>query len=137
MLYISICDFAMVLTLIFTLFIALIFNRYIKLSCIIGKCINKFLSFFGVLFLEFSIFSRLAGFFSLVIILLLCVFNILQVSYFLQILTIIIHLQVLFFFLVRINIEKDADCLQSNNNDSLNDLWLLFLTLVFFLERLV
>ena len=56
---------------------------------------------------------------------------------FLLILTIIIHLQVLFFFLVRINIEKDADCLQSNNNDSWNDLGLLFLTLVFFLESLV
>ena len=32
----------------------------------------------------------------------------------------------------RVHINKDADCLKSNNNDSLNDLWLLFATLVFF-----
>ena len=49
--------------------------------------------------------------------------------------TIIIYHQVLFFFgaffsRVNIDIEKYADCLQSNN-DSLNDLWLLFLNLGF------
>ena len=40
------------------------------------------------------------------------------------------------FVLLRVNIdiEKDADCLQSNNNDSLNDLWLLFSILIFFLK---
>ena len=50
------------------------------------------------------------------------------------ILTIIIYHQVLFFFRVHTDIDKDADCLQSNNNDSLNDLWLLFATLFFFLK---
>ena len=38
------------------------------------------------------------------------------------------------FFRVHTDIDKDADCLQSNNNDSLNDLWLLFPTLFFFLK---
>ena len=41
---------------------------------------------------------------------------------------------VVFFFHVHTDIDKDADCLQSNNNDSLNDLWLLFATLFFFLN---
>ena len=33
------------------------------------------------------------------------------------------------FFRVHIEIDKDADHFQSNNNDSLNDLWLLFASL--------
>ena len=41
---------------------------------------------------------------------------------------------VFFFFRVHIGTDKDADHFQSNNNDSLNDLWLLFATLVFFLQ---
>ena len=41
------------------------------------------------------------------------------------------------FFRVHTDIDKDGDCLQSNNNDFLNDLWLLFATLLFFLESLV
>ena len=73
---------------------------------------------------------------SLAIILLLCVF------------VIILHVSCLFFinsndhnlslgsavFRFHIDIDKDTDCLQSNNNDSLNDLWLLFSTLFFFLK---
>ena len=55
------------------------------------------------------------------------------VCFLLILFTIIIYHQVLFFFgafffRVNIDIEKYADCLQSNNNDSLNDLW-LFLNL--------
>ena len=38
------------------------------------------------------------------------------------------------FFYVHTDIDKDADFLQSNNNDSLNYLWLLFATLFFFLK---
>ena len=83
-------------------------------------------------------FLTLGCFLSLAIILLLCVFGI------------ILHASCLFFttannynlslgsavFRVQIDIDKDADCFKSNNNDSLNDLWLLFATL-FFLESLV
>ena len=47
------------------------------------------------------------------------------------ILTIIIYHQVLFFFRVHTDIDKDTDCLRSNNNDSLNNLWLLFLKVWF------
>ena len=36
------------------------------------------------------------------------------------------------FFRIHTDIDKDADCLQSNNNNSLNGLWLLFATLFFF-----
>ena len=38
------------------------------------------------------------------------------------------------FFCVHTDIDKDRDCLQGNNNDFLNDLWLLFATLLFFLK---
>ena len=34
-------------------------------------------------------------------------------------------------FCIHADIDKDADCLQSNNNDSLYDLWLLFATFFF------
>ena len=37
-------------------------------------------------------------------------------------------------FRIHIEIDKDVDRFQSNNNDSLNDLWLLFATLVFSLQ---
>ena len=78
-------------------------------------------------------------FFSLAIILLLCVFaNILHVYFTcLPALAVIIYHQILFFFFVffHIDIDKDADCLESNN-DSLNDLGYFF-QLCFFLESLV
>ena len=38
------------------------------------------------------------------------------------------------FFRFHININKDADCLQSNNNVFSNDLWLVFSTSVLFLQ---
>ena len=76
--------------------------------------------------------------FSLAIILLLCV----SVN--------VLHVSCLFFtncndynlstgsafFCVHTDIDKDGDCLQSNINDSLNDLWLLFLSsrVFFFLK---
>ena len=66
----------------------------------------------------------------------------------LRVFVIILHVSCLFFtnsndynlllgsavFRVHIDIDKDADCLQSNNNDPLNDLWLLFATLSFSLN---
>ena len=126
----------MVVTLIFILFIALIFNMFIKLTCIIRIFIN-FLIHILIIFLRiiFKIyyFVTVDCFFSLTIKLLLYVF----VS--------ILHVSCLFstnsndynlssssvFVRVHNDIEKDAYCLQSNNNDSLNDLWLLFATLFF------
>ena len=36
------------------------------------------------------------------------------------------------YFRVYTDFDKNGDCLQSNNNDSLNDLWLLFESLCFF-----
>ena len=46
------------------------------------------------------------------------------------------HFIIRFCFLFRIHtdIDKDGYWLQSNNNDSLNDFWLLFPTLFFFLK---
>ena len=38
------------------------------------------------------------------------------------------------FFNFNINIDKDADCFQSNNNVFSNDLWLVFSTPVLFLK---
>ena len=122
------------MTLIFIVFITLIFNMYIKRTCIIGIFINLLIHFyhlFCVLILEFIIFSRLVVFFSLSI-------NTLHVS-------------CLFFpnsndynlssgsvyFRVHTDIDKNGDCLQNNNNDSLNDLWLLFESLCFLFESLV
>ena len=132
----------MVVTLVFILFIALIFNMYIKLTCIIGIFINFvihiFIIFFRIIF-RIYYFLTFCCFFYLAIILLWCV----SVN--------ILHVSCLFFtncndynlstgsafFRVHTDIDKDGDCLQSNNNDSLNDLWLLFATLFFFLESLV
>ena len=109
-----------------------------KLPCIIGIIINFLIHIFIIFFriiLEFIVFSRFV-FFSLAIILLSCVF------------VNILHFSCLFFtncndynlsagsafFRVHTNIDKDGDCLQSNNNDSLNDLWLHFATFFFFLK---
>ena len=125
--------FAMVLTLIFILFVALIFNMCRKLTCIIGIFINfliHFLSFFCALFLEFIIFSLSAVFF-LRPFYCFCVFLLIFYMFhvcFLLILTIIIHRQVLLFFVF---IMWDPECLQSNDNVSWNDLWLLFATFLF------
>ena len=125
--------FAMVVTLIVILFVALIFNMCRKLTCIIGIFINfliHFLSFFCVLFLEFIIFSLSAVFF-LWPFYCFCVFLLIFYMFhvcFLLILTIIIHRQVLLFFVF---IMWDSECLQSNDNVSLNDLWLLFATFLF------
>ena len=75
-------------------------------------------------------------FFSLAIILLLCVsVNILHVSCLLFTYCNDYNLSTgSAFFRVYTDIDKDGDCLQSNNNDPLNDLWLLFGTLFFFLK---
>ena len=54
---------------------------------------------------------------------------------FLLIVTIIIYQQVLLFLHVHTDIDKCGDGLQSNNNNFLNDLWLLFATLFFFFVK--
>ena len=46
----------------------------------------------------------------------------------------VVHHYVLHFFHLHIYIDKDADCLQSNNNVFSNDLWLVFSTLVLLLN---
>ena len=53
---------------------------------------------------------------------------------FLLILSIIIHHQVLFLSRVHVSIDRDGNCLQSNNNVFSNNLWLLFSSLFFFLK---
>ena len=112
---------------------------YIKLTCIIGIFINFVIYiviiFFRIIF-RIYYFLTICCFFYLAVILLWCV----SVN--------ILHVSCLFFtncndynlstgsafFRVHTDIDKDGDCLQSNNNDSLNDLWLLFATLFFFLK---
>ena len=125
----------MVVPLVFILFTALIFNMYIKLTRIIGNVINFFIHIFiifSVLFLEFIIFSRF--FFSLAIILLWCVsVNILRFLFFTNCNDYNLPTGSAF-FCVHSDIDKNGDCLESNNNDFLNDLWLLFETLFFFLN---
>ena len=76
--------FAMVVTLIVILFVALIFNMCRKLTCIIGIFINfliHFLLFFLCIIFRVYHFLTFGCFFPLAILLLLCIFvNILHVS---------------------------------------------------------
>ena len=126
--------FAMVSTLIFILFLALIFNMYIKLTCITQEYLSiflmNFLSFFAY-YLRFS-FCHVWLFFFSGHYHCVCVF------------LLIFYVSCLFFtnsneynsssgsVFVHINIDKDADCLQSYNmEDFSNDTWLLFSTLFF------
>ena len=104
----------------------------------INFLIHIFIIFLRIIFKIFY-FLTFECFLSLAIILLLCVF------------VIILHVSCYFFtnsndynlslgcvvYRVHIDIDKDGDCLQSNNNNSLNDLWLLFAALIFFLESSV
>ena len=129
----------MVVTPVFILFIALIFDMYIKLTCIKGIFIIFFIYIFIIFFrIVFRMYYFLIFFcfFSLAIILLLCVsVNILHVSCLLFTYCNDYNLSTgSAFFRVYTDIDKDGDCLQSNNNDPLNDLWLLFGTLFFFLK---
>ena len=127
----------MVVILISILFTALIFDMYVKITCIIGIFINFLIHIF-ITFLRIIFKIYYFGcFFFLAIILLLCVFvNTLHVSYFffLLILTIIFYQQVLLFFRTHTDIDKVGYCLPSNNNDYLNNLWLFFAILFFFLK---
>ena len=61
-----------------------------------------------------------------------CVFLFYMFLIYLLILT--IHQQVLFFFHIHANIDKDFNCVQSNNNASLKDLRLLFSASFLFLK---
>ena len=125
----------MIVTLAFIFFIALIFNMFIKLTCILGNFINFFIHIFIIFFcMIFRIYYFLM--FCCFFLSLLCVsVNILLVSclfftncndYNLSTGSV--------FFRVYTDIAKDGDYLQSNNSDSLNGLCLLFATLMFFLK---
>ena len=74
--------------------------------------------------------------FSLVFALLLCVFvNVLHVSYlFASFNDYDASSGSISFFHIHTNIEKDVNCLQSNNNDSSNNHWLLFSASFLFLK---
>ena len=138
---ISICDFYCGSNTSFILFIALIFSMYIKLTHIIG-IFNNFLIHIFIIF--FCIIFRIYYF------LMFCCFF-LWPLYCCGVFLLIFYVSCLFFtycsdynlstgsafFHVHTDIDKDGDFLQSNNNDFLNDLWLFFLLLVFFLESLV
>ena len=129
----------MILPLLFIVSTALFVNIFIKLSYIIGIFTHFSISI-CIIFLRiaFKIFYYfLFGcFFLLVFALPLCVFvNVLHVSY-------------LFdnfndydsssgsvsFFHIHANIDKDVNCLQSNNNSSSKNLWLLFTASFLFLK---
>ena len=112
---------------------------YIKLTCIIGIFINFVIHIFIIFFcIIFRIYF-----------LMFC-FVFIWPLYCLGVFLLIFYVSCLFFtnsnnynlstgstfFCVHTDIDKDGDCLQSNNNDSLNDLWLLFLSsrVFFFLK---
>ena len=123
--------FTMVVTLNFILFIALIFNTYIKLTWIKGVFINFLILIFTIfLRIIFRIYYFLAFscFFFLWPLYCFCVFLLIFYKFlvcFLIILTITTYHQVVY-FRVHTDNDKNGYCLQSNNNNSLNDLWLLF-----------
>ena len=125
----------MVVTLIFILFIALIFNMFIKLN-FIRRTFDNFLIhiFTTFLFIVFRIyyFLTFGCLFSLTIILLLYfVFYTFLVCFNSNDYNLSSDSA---FFHVYTDTNKDNQCLQSNNNDSLNDLWLLFAILFFSLK---
>ena len=114
---------------------------YIKLTFIMGIFINFlihiFLIYLRIICVEFIIFSRFVVF-CLWPLCYFCVFWLIFYMFlvcFLIILTIIIYHQVLFlFFGVHSDIDKDGNCFQRNNNNSLYDLWLVLQPYVFFLK---
>ena len=129
----------MFLTLIFIVLVALTFNMYIKRICVIEIFIH-FLYNISMTFLRinlgFFIVSCLGVYFFLpllILLLFLLIFCKLLI-YVLLVLMTVTHHHVLLFFHFYINIDKDVDYLQSNNNVFLNDLWLVFPTLVLFLK---
>ena len=110
---------------------------YTKLSCFIGIfsnfAIHIFIIFLCIIFRIY--YFLMLGFFSVAIILLLCVFvNILHVCLFFTNSNGYILSSGSVLFRVHTDIDKDGYFLQSNNNDSLNDLWLLFAALFLFLK---
>ena len=126
--------FTMVVILIVILFTALIFDKYIKLTCITGIFINFLIHIFITFLRIIFRISHVWLFFFLAIILLLCVFvNIFTLFLF-----------VFFtnsndyilssgsaFFRTNTDIDKVGYCLPSNNNDYLKNLWLFYATLFF------
>ena len=125
---------SIILTLIFKVLEVIIFKTYI---CIIGIFtyffINVSIIFLSTIFRIFYFFKlgRLA--FLAVVLFLSSFVNVLHVFICLTlILATIIHHQVLFLFMFMI--DNDSDCLQSNNDTSSNDLWLLFTLSFLFLK---
>ena len=101
----------MILALVFIVFTALFVNIFIKLSYIIGIfthfSISICISFLRIVFRIFYYFM-FGCLFLLVFALLLCA--------------------------IQANIDKDVNCLQSNNNASSKNLWLLFSASFLFLK---
>ena len=121
----------MFLTLIFIVLVAQTFNMYIKRTCVIEIFIhflyNISMAFLRISFRVFYCFMFGCLLFLALVNIVIVFVNILQASY-------LFHHHVLLFFHFYINIDKDADYLQSNNKVFLNDLWLVFPTLVLFLK---
>ena len=125
----------MIVTLTFILFVALIFNMFIKFTCIIGIFINFLIHIF-IIFLRivFRIYYFLTvGVFFFWPLYCFCMFLLIFYTFFTNSNDYNLS-SGSDFFRVHTDIDKDADFLQSNNNDSLNYLWLLFATLFFFLK---
>ena len=125
----------MVVTLIFILFRALIFNMFIKLN-FIRRTFDNFLIhiFTTFLFIVFRIyyFLTFGCLFSLTIILLLYfVFYTFLVCFNSNDYNLSSDFA---FFHVYTDTNKGNQCLQSHNNDSLNNLWLIFAILFFSLK---
>ena len=121
----------MILALVFIVFTALFVNIFIKLSYIIGIfthfSISICINFLCIVFRIFYYFM-FGCLFLLVFALLLCVFvNVLHVSYlFTNFNDYDSSSGSIFFSHIHANIDKDVNCLQSKNNASSKNLWLLF-----------
>ena len=129
----------MILALVFIVFKALFLNMFIKLF-LYYRNIHTFFNYqlhqiFACYFQDFFIISCLAVSFFLSLHC-FCVFVLTFDMFFicLLILRTIIHQQLLLFFDIYANIDKDANCLQSNNNTSSKNLWLFFSASLLFLK---
>ena len=129
----------MILALAFIVFTELFVNVFIKLSYIkeifthfsISICINLLCIVFRIFY--YFMFGCL---FWLVFTLLLCVFiNVLDVSYlFADFNDYDSSSGSISFFHIHAKIDKDVNCLQSNNNATAKNLWLLFSASFLFLK---
>ena len=128
----------MILALVFIVFTAMFLNMFIKLFYIIRIfthfSITICISFLCIIFRIFYYFMFGCLFF-LVFALLLCVcFNVLHVFYLFTNFNDYNSSTGSTSFHIHANIDKDANCLQSNNNTSSKNLWLLFSASFLFLK---